>query len=243
MENKLIQELEVPCYETDSACLLKPASFMDMAQELANRHATVLGFGFDDLQKTRTVWVLSRMHVIFCRHPRWREQVKLSTWHKGAARLFYLRDFKMEATDGTPLVLATTSWVIVDIDTRRLSRNTAILDDGTACMDNAVGEPCDKVQMPRDASPEFVRTHQVSYSDIDMNGHTNNAMYLVWAMDALEYDLTSRNPLKELKINFNQETRPGDSVELYRWAAPQGDSFIVEGRVDGRSAFCAELKF
>lgn len=243
MENKLTQELTVPCYETDMSCLLKPASFMDMAQELANRHATVLGFGFDDLQKTRAVWVLSRMHVIFRRHPKWRENVKLSTWHKGASGLFYLRDFNMETTDGTPLVFATTSWVVVDMDTRRLSRNTAILDNGTACMEDAVSQPCGKVQMPKEACPTPVATHRVAYSDVDMNGHTNNAMYLVWAMDVLDYGITSGTPLKEFKINFNHETRPGDEVELYSCAADRPGTFFVEGRVAGRPAFCAELTF
>ena len=72
MKDIYSQHFIIPCYETDEAQLLKPASFMDFAQEAANRHADILGFGYDDLSRTRNLWVLSRMHVRFLRHPRCR---------------------------------------------------------------------------------------------------------------------------------------------------------------------------
>ena len=39
----------IPCYDTDVSKLLKPSSFMNYAQEAANLHASVLGFGYDDM--------------------------------------------------------------------------------------------------------------------------------------------------------------------------------------------------
>ena len=56
MKDRYSQQIVIPCYQTDAAKLLKPASFMDMAQEAANRHADILGFGYDDLSRTRTLW-------------------------------------------------------------------------------------------------------------------------------------------------------------------------------------------
>ena len=239
MQNKFSQNLIIPCYETDNACRLKPSSFMDLAQEMANVHAQKLGFGYDDLQKTRTVWVLSRMHIHFERYPQWRDEVCLSTWHKGADRLFYLRDFQMKDGSGDVLVSATTSWLVLNVDTRRISRDTEILDNGTACLEDAIEHSCDKVQMPKGVQPEMVAVRRVAYSDVDMNGHTNNARYLVWAMDALEYGFAVSNPVKDVRINFNNETLPGEDVEIYR-ADAEGKIYI-EGRSEGRSAFCIEL--
>ena len=105
--------------------------------------------------------------------------------------------------------------------------------------------PCDKVQIPKDMQAELVHEHTVAYSDVDMNGHTNNVMYVVWAMNVVGYEITSRMPLKELKINFNHETRPGDCVSLYRAAAQMEDGLhcFVEGRLGDTSAFCVELVF
>ena len=241
MENKLSQELVIPCYDTDSSCLLKPSSFMDLAQELANVHARILGFGYDDLIRTRTVWVLSRMHIHFDRHPKWREEVSLCTWHKGASGLFYLRDFQMKNKEGETLVSATTSWLVINVDTRRLCRDTGILDDGTACMENAVEQECGKVQMPKGCEETKAGEHVVAYSDVDLNGHANNARYVMWAMDLLEYDFLVANPVKDVRINFNNETRPGDIVELFR--ADADGKIYIEGKVGGKSAFCVEFGF
>ena len=71
----------VPCYHTDASFYLKPAAFMDMAQEIAYWAAHELGFGYDDLHVHHTAWVLSRMHFHFEKLPKWRDDVSLYTWH------------------------------------------------------------------------------------------------------------------------------------------------------------------
>lgn len=245
MDNRYRQHIVIPCYETDASMLLKPASFMDLAQEEANLHAQVLGFGYDDLISSRTAWVLSRMHVRFYRHPKWREEVDLDTWHRGKDGLFYVRDFRMTGKGGELLVAATTSWLVLNVDTRRLVRDAGLSED-SSCNDSALGQSCGKVCMPADAEKEYAGTHIVSYSDVDMNGHTNNAMYMVWAMDSVGYGVSSSGPLKEVRISFNHETRPGDAVELYRAEGKSEDGsplYYVEGAVSGNSAFCSELRF
>lgn len=259
MKHKYQQSILIPCYDTDMSQLLKPASFMDLAQEAANIHANILGFGYDRLIETRTAWVLSRMHIEFVRHPRWNEKVELSTWHKGPERLFYLRDFLMTGADGEVLVKATTSWLVLNIDTRRIVRSAEISTEDI-CLENAIEKSCGKVQIPSVCEKEYIGDHIVSYSDVDLNGHTNNAMYLVWAMDAVGFSVTSAYPLKEVSINFNHETRPGEKVSLYRCALrpesqesttvgregghlDEGRVYYIEGEVGGHSAFCAELKF
>lgn len=258
MKNKYQQSILIPCYDTDMSQLLKPASFMNFAQEAANLHANILGFGYDKLMETRTAWVLSRMHIEFVRHPRWNERVELSTWHKGPERLFYLRDFLMTGESGEVLVKATTSWLVLNIDTRRIARSAGITSEDI-CTENAIEKSCDKVQMPSGCEKEYVGDHIVSYSDVDLNGHTNNAMYLVWAMDAVGFAETSASPLKEVRINFNHETKPGEKVSLYRCMVGtegqentedkaetshrEGAVYYIEGEVDGHSAFCAELRF
>ena len=60
-ERKYSAGLDIASYEVDSQFRLKPASFMDMAQEIAYLAATEMGFGYDDLQEKGVVWVLSRM--------------------------------------------------------------------------------------------------------------------------------------------------------------------------------------
>ncbi len=241
MENVYSQEITLTCYDTDSHCRLRPASFMNMAQEIAQRHATVLGFGYDDLISRRTAWVLSRIHIRFLKYPHWRDSVTLSTWHKGADGLFYLRDFLMEDGRGEPLVAATSSWLVLNVDTRHLSREAGVTDNGTSCLRDAVAEHCGKIRIPSGIAPVRAGERHVSYSDVDMNGHANNVSYLVWVMDTLDYEYVLRHPVREISLNFNAEIHPGDNVEIFRYDT-DGSRTWFEGRDGGRSVFTLELE-
>ena len=242
---KLVQNFTIPCYETDASWRLKPASFMDLAQEAAGQHAVYLGFGYDDLIKTNTAWILSRVNIHFIDTPKWREEVTLTTWHKGLDRLFFLRDFIMTDKDGRERVKATTSWLVLNLETRRLVRDPKLMEEGTVCGEHVLETPADKVQMPKDVEPELAMEHVVAYSDVDMLGHTNNAMYMQWSMDAVEYDLVSERSVKELTININHETKAGDKVAIYRTSVEKEDGLhvYIEGKVESVSAFCVELIF
>ncbi len=242
-DKKTIRRFAIPCYDTDVAHYLKPGAFMDLAQELANISADSLGFGFKDLQRYGTAWILSRMHIEFLNMPRWKDVVELQTWHKGFDGPFYVRDFRMLGADGQPAVLATSSWLILDMNSRRLLRREHLegkLPLDTECHEDAIAESCGKVTLP-EAELEEMFEHRVGYSDIDFVGHANNARYVVWAMDSLDYEEVSTRRVRSLRINFNKEVCAGDTVELFR--APVEGGWVVEGRVGDRSSFCVDIRF
>ena len=234
------QDLCIPCYQTDSRTALTPAAFMDLAQEIAYWAAQRLGFGYDTLHVHHTAWVLSRLHIHFMDPPRWRDEVKLYTWHKGAAGLFYLRDFHLKDKEGHSLVTATSSWVVIDEQTRRMVRPEDLQEHllSVGEVEHAIAEPAPKVQLPRGMEAEPAGEHVVAYSDIDLIGHTNNVRYVVWAMDCLPYEEACR-PVKDLYINFVKETKAGETVQLYRLRMPDG--WYVEGKVDGKTCFIVQI--
>lgn len=242
---KFRQDLCIPCYQTDARQALKPAAFMDLAQEIAYWAARELGFGYESLHVHHTAWVLSRLHIRFHAAPHWRDEVSLYTWHKGAEGLFYLRDFQLKTPEGDLLIDATSSWVVIDEQTRRLVRPEVLqerikTEPKTA---DAIAEPAPKVVLPPPESgvgEERAGEHRVGYSDLDMIGHTNNARYVVWAMDCLPEEVTAK-PLKDLCIVFNKETKEGETVELFRRNCD--DVWYVEGRLDGKSCFIVKMEF
>ena len=235
---KHIQNFTIPCYNTDASWRLKPAAFMDLAQEAAGLHAVYLGFGYDDLIK-------KNVNVKFIDTPLWRDDVTLTTWHKGFNRLFFLRDFVMTDKDGRERVKATTSWLVLNLETRSMVRDPKLVEQGTVCTDNAIETPADKVRMPRDIEALAVYERVVGYSDVDMLGHANNAMYMQWAMDAVDYELASTRPVKEFTINFNHEIKAGQKVTLYRACLQNEDGLhvFIEGKTEAASSFCVEIIF
>ncbi len=245
MAEKYTRKYTIACYETDSRHTLRPTSLLDWMQEAAGCSADTLGFGYDDLISSSATWVLSRTHVRFHSYPKWREEVTLRTWHKGANRLFYLRDFTLHSAEGELLADATTSWLIIDVNTHRLvtSRNSELADSAEKCVkEDAIVEPADKVNIPAGVAAQMIGSHTVAWSDVDYVGHANNVKYLVWTMDALMAAGLCTGELKDVIINYDAEVRGGQQVELYYTAAEQGVCYI-QGKVDGRAHFAMKLTF
>ena len=249
-QNKYRRDITIPCYDTDASFRLKPAAFMDHAQELAYLAANELHFGYDDLQEHHTVWVLSRMRIDFHNTPRWTDRTTLYTWHKGLEGPFFLRDFELRkegdtdfADNSNVLISCTSSWIVMNIETRRMVLSEEVLDmvpASTQCQDDAISTPAAKVLIPKDIEMKEVHTHKVAYSDIDVNGHTNNARYIVWAMDAIDYATLASSQVKSLTINFIKETRPGDEVVISVGSA-NPDTYFVTGKVSDRPCFSVRL--
>ena len=164
-EMKYVVDQLVPCFGVDGGKRLKPAAFMDMAQEIAYLAAEAMHFGYDELASAGTAWVLSRLHFRFVEVPLWRDRVRLYTWHKGPYGPFYLRDFRLCGENGATLVEATSSWVILDVASRRMMRTneiTEMIPESTICREDAIAEPAGKVAMPRGLAREEAGEHLVA---------------------------------------------------------------------------------
>ena len=235
--NKFRQELCVPCYQTDRQGLLKPSGFMDMAQEIAYWAAEALGFGYDSLHIHHTAWVMARLHFQFLQPVRWRDSVTLFTWHKGSSGLLFLRDFLMCDATGATSIAATSSWVVIDERSRRMVKPEDLLKlVQVEQVEHAISEPAPKIALPKEM--ELAGEHTVLSTEIDINGHTNNACYVVWAISNLPSEEALR-PVKDLYINFIKETTEGECVQLYRHFSD--NIWHVEGRLGGKSCFSVKL--
>lgn len=229
----------------DSRRRLRAAAFMEIAQELAGQGAEQLKMADRDLKPINAVWVLARMHVDFVKTPVRDTETVLQTWHKGLQGIQYIRDYAMNGQDGQPLVLATSSWLIMELDERRLLHGDVLNDyipSEPQCSDNAVSEAPRKITIPRGLSSEHAGVHAVRYSDVDYNGHANNTKYIVWALDVLPERLVYDCRLAGLDINYNKESHAGETVSLLRYDA--GGTQYVEGRCeDGQQCFVCRFVF
>ena len=243
--DKFALDLTVGCYQVDSRERLRPSAFLDLAQYMAVYGADRLKFGDEQLRPYGCTWVLARQHVRFERPVTHKEPCRILTWHKGMKGLFFIRDYQLLGADGEASVNSTSSWVVMNIEERRVARTdflAEIVSFEPQSTDNAIGEMAAKVGLPRGEELELIGTHVIRWSDVDYNRHANNVKYTVWAMDALPEELVYGKTLKELTINFNKEARPGETVELWHALDAEG-AHIVEGRVDDHQVFIERLAF
>ena len=160
--------------------------------------------------------------------------------------MLYLRDFQLLDEAGEKLVSATTSWLVIDMNTRRMVRNQDLADNPEKCVfEHAIEQPADKIVLPAGVEPVLAGTHKTVWSDIDNMGHVNNVKYVYWALDAIDEGVLRERLLKEILVNYDAEVLLGETVELYSIKQESEDELVyyMQGVVDGKSKFSVKLVF
>jgi len=160
--------------------------------------------------------------------------INIETWHKGDDRLFGLRDFHAYTDTGETLILATSSWIIIDTESRRVQRIRNILgEEYKGAERDAIKESAQKLSSPE--GMELAGEKTVTLSDIDINQHTNNAKYVEWAVDFIDPDIINGRPIREFTINFNHESLLHQKISIYR--KYDADTIFIEGKHQEISVF------
>lgn len=236
--------ITIPSYMVDVNSRLRAASFMELAQEIAGIDVGRTGMSDKDLSPINGVWVLAKMHIHFNRIPRRFEEMDLSTWHRGQEGAKFIRDYEMRDAEGNAAVQSTSSWIIIDIDDRRILRGDTLkpfIKEDAAIREYAIEEYCPKITFPSDAEIISSTTHKVCYSDIDYNRHTNNTKYILWSLDALPSEITTGSNISDIIINFNREAQLGEEVSII--AGRKDGEYFITGKCEGTQIFTAKITF
>ena len=212
---KLEKRYPVHVYETGPDGRLNLHSLFDYLQDIASDHAVQLGFGRDDLMSQNHFWVLSRIYAEISVWPSWGDTINVKTYPRGTDRLFALRDFEVSYPDGKSVARATSSWLIIDRDTKRiqrpdnnLSRLNSELPGEKAFHRNAMKlEPVGR--NGRNTSP-----FRVTISDLDVNLHTNNTRYLKWVTDSYDLDFVLNSVPLSAEINYLAESHFNENIAI-----------------------------
>lgn len=202
--------LQVRSYEGDRRGFLKPQALLNYFEEAAQQHATQLGFGYEQLLRASQFWLLSRLHVVIGALPRWGESITIETWPKSVSRLFALRDFYVypgSEPAGEPVIRASSAWLLMDGERGRPLRPQQHLSEGPLS-DNTERHAIAEVprKLPETEGSVPLTEVRARYSDIDVNDHVNNSVYIRWFDDALRAGQGAFEP-SEMELNFLKEAR------------------------------------
>jgi acyl-ACP thioesterase len=200
----------VQSFDADAFGLLFPAALAGYLQEAAGRSAESLGFGLTRLQSRGQTWVLIRLRVELDAPIRLGDSLIVDTWPSGLDRLTALRDFRLRR-DGAEVGRALTSWLVMDLSTRRPSRPDRLLPPERRAQTEHV-LPLAAPPLPALGAPVLERRFQVRHADIDANLHVTNASYVGWVLEAVEERMWRTRRLATLDVQFLAESTHGDDV-------------------------------
>jgi medium-chain acyl-[acyl-carrier-protein] hydrolase len=209
------KEYHIHVYETGPDGRLNLYSLFNYMQDIASDHAIKLGFGRDDLMKDNRFWVLSRMYAEISEWPLWGETVIIKTWPNGTDKLFALRYYDVRYPDGRHIASASSSWLILDMTTKKVQRPDSILSEYNPDL-HSVFSPvrlATKLEPVPENAQESQRFH-IKVSDLDVNLHTNNVRYIKWVHDTYDLDFIMKNKAQSAEINYLAESVFGEEVSV-----------------------------
>lgn len=213
MEKRVFTEnVKVRYSEMDFDLVLKPAVLLHFLQDMASDNAESLGFGYSYIIKKNLAWFLLKYRMEFEDYPEKVYDLTLTTEPRGYNKLFAFRNFTIN--NGEKLLGKVSSmWALVDIDSK------SIVHVGDA-LENNPGMPpyvkrdddlvFEKIKPPENVDAEKI--FEIRFDDIDVNKHVNNANYIIWAFESLDFNFRSDKKLKTLDMVFKKEIKYGEKV-------------------------------
>ncbi len=204
---------KVRAYDVDFKDRLKVSSIFNYMQDIASAHAVNLHCGFEDLQRLDLFWVLSWIKVEFNSFPHFEDKIKIKTWAKGRYKLFALRDFLLYDEQDNIFCRAASAWLMLNSKSKRITdiKNLQILFPYQSDM-HALEDMPEKIKYEN--KRESIYERSVSYTDIDLNLHVNNAKYVEYLMNCYPLEFHDGNSLKSITMSFNSEMKYEEVIEI-----------------------------
>ena len=183
-------------------------------EDIGGIHSNIAGYGILDIPQTKLSWVLLDWKLKIIRRPKYSEKIKIKTWSKNAIKFYTYRDFEVYDENGQVIAIATSKWVLLDIDKEKIVKiSDEVLNKYEPELEKSVFDisEIEKLQEPENYISEVEYT--VKKSDIDVNNHMHNLNYLELANEALPEEIYNKQELNNVRINYRKEIKLGETVK------------------------------
>ena len=205
------KEFHIRPTEVDRYGRLKPSAMLLYIQQTAGEHSDSFNLTYDALAQRGIFWAVIRHKIEIARLPRENEKITLETWPMPTTRVAFPRSTVAYDEQGNVLFRSICLWILMDLN------NRSMLVPGKSGVEVEGFLRGDELSTPKSLMPLSLNNQicrQVVFSDLDRNGHMNNARYLDWVQDLLPSDHHRNHPMKELTVCYINEALETQKLDL-----------------------------
>lgn len=211
VDNKFSKNYTINIYDVDTNLKCKFSSLTNYIWDVVISQSDALGETYEGLVNN-CIWVLLKYDIKIYEYPRFKEVINVDTDVLGVKKIYGYRSNTIRNSSGKIVAEVVSTAILIDIEKRRPMKISpdqfhiyGIKGDleGNIPLDDLL-----KVEN-EDCSMDFL----IRRSDIDSNGHVNNAKYMEMAIETLPSYIIN-NKLSNIKVLFKKETAYGDIVHV-----------------------------
>lgn len=217
-----VQKYSLNTYDFDKNGKVRLTSLVNCLQDISTRH-------FESAVRDRYsdplgLWVIVEWKLEIIKMPQTVTTIKVTTEPTYFRKFIAYRRYKIEDENGECIGTGVSKWAYLDITSRRQAN---IPDAFNEIFE--VEEGAYKPERMTIATAQSERSHTskiMSYdSDLDVNQHVNNVVYIRWALDALQMSPLAFDEnwqTKTLKVNFKKEVFAHTEIEIESFVDEMG---------------------
>lgn len=191
---------------------LHPHAVLDLFQDIAGLHASQLHIGYEDFIAKDLIWVLVRSRYEVLSKIPFQSEVTVVTWPHVPGKVDFDRDYLIYDGSGKVCVRGSSKWCVCNYKTRRIALGASVsYGQDDYCEDVVYPDGIGKVR-PFSSEGLAGEEGEVTYCDLDHNGHANNTKYAVYILDSLRK--TEKRPVTEFSIDYLREMQQGQKFRL-----------------------------
>ncbi len=205
------EKYEVKVYESDNLERGGLITLFNYSQNSAWSHYSRVDRVLGPFLAANQIWAMTRVEIHLVRPARWQEVVEVETWSRGIEKLMAFRDFVVRDERGEQIAAGTSTWVVLDLESKRIQRLTELSEKWPSKRDkSSIGKNAEKVDPL--TQPAYGEMFRVRYSDMDLNRHVNSARYVQWMLDSFGREFLEKHEVSKAEINYLDEAMPDDEL-------------------------------
>ncbi|MDO5435820.1 MAG: thioesterase [Clostridia bacterium] len=212
----------------------RPSAVLEAMQETACAHWDRLACGRADLLEHGIVWIIVRTELSMHRCARLGETVSISTFFTKQHLCLFPRFFILTGENGEEIGKASSFWVMMDLEKRRMidpSGSGIRMPDGSGTIPPMRYPSAAKVISGAAVESSYTPV----WSDLDINGHVNNARYADWLCNSLGTETMRSHYISSMVLNYDLECLPDDRLAF---SLARADSrFSLRGTRGAKTVF------
>lgn len=223
---------------------IKPSAIMEYFQDSATLHASEIGVGFEEVKKQNLCWVLNRLSATIDRCPTIGEDLTITTFPHAPGSVDAIRDYYITDADGNSLIRGTSRWCVLDIANKAIRRCSTLFRFDATQYNPEFALPTGNPQLPdikTVAGENNYNSGKVYITDLDRNGHMNNARYADIVVNSCDYDFYATHSIKSFDFNFLSEMKIDDQYNVYVKTVESTSYYEARGVQNDKVIFRAKV--
>ena len=212
-------------------------------EDIATYHSGLVGYGVNDVEKNKGAFLILDWYLEVKKRLSFNDTIKVITYALPTDKPSFncYRNFEIYDENDELIAKATSKWLFYNFEQKKIVK----LDTNMLNLFNPEGnlqeaeEKVSKLKEP--ASYKKMIEYQVRRSDIDVNNHVNNLVYLKIANEILPDDVYFADEPNNLRITYKHQIRLGEEVKIYYTIEENKHIVTIKSQDDSKLHAIVEL--